>query len=174
MRMDKMELTIPKALKLARHDFLNDLQIVLMQIDLGDVSKAKTAIMKTTEKLRQYSMLESLGLPETEKWMLTFEWMFTSFHKTLVCGIKPGVREVDDWVLVAYLEGIFQGVEKALDPMSEYEACFDIKADEHNWSITITVTGTLPEKITAPIIKEKFIVEETNSHNLWTFTIRGQ
>ena len=172
--MKNVDMTIPKALKFARHDFLNDLQIVLMQIDLGNVSKAKTAILKTTEKLRQHAMLESLRLPETEKWIQTFEWMFTSFHKTLVCEIKPGVREVDDQVLVAYLEETFQDIEKILDPMSEYVACFDIKTDEDEWLITITVTGALPEKKTVTILKEKFIVEETSSHNLWTFTIRGQ
>lgn len=172
--MKNVDMTIPKALKFARHDFLNDLQIVLMQIDLGNVSKAKTAILKTTEKLRQDAMLESLRLPETEKWIQIFEWMFTSFHKTLVCEIKPGVREVDDHVLVAYLEDTFQDIEKILDPMSEYEACFDIKADENDWLVTITVTGALPEKKTATILKEKFIVEETSSHNLWAFTIRGQ
>jgi len=172
--MKNVDMTIPKALKFARHDFLNDLQIVLMQIDLGNVSKAKTAILKTTEKLRQDAMLESLRLPETEKWIQTFEWMFTSFHKTLVCEIKPGVREVDDHVLVAYLQDTFQDIEKILDPMSEYEACFDIKADENDWLVTITVTGALPEKKTATILKEKFIVEETSSHNLWAFTIRGQ
>ena len=145
-----------------------------MHIDLGDASQAKKSIMKTTEMMKQQALLERLGLPETEKWIMTFEWIYTTFHKTLSCTIQPGIREVGDQEVVAYMEGIFRGVEQVLDPMSDYEVRFDIAADQNDWSIAITVTGALPEMETASIIEENFIVEETNSHNLWTFTIRGQ
>lgn len=172
--MDKKQLTIPEVLKFARHDFLNELQIILMHIDLGDAPQAKEAIMKTNEKMKQQTLLDNLGLPETGKWIMTFEWIYTAFHKTLSCTIQPGVREVDDLAVVTYMERIFRGVEQVLDPMSDYEVLFDIRADQHNWSIAITVTGALPEKENASFTEENVIVEETNSHNLWMFTIRGQ
>ena len=172
--MEKRQLTIPEVLKFARHDFLNELQIILMHIDLGDAQQAKQSIMKTTEIMKQQAMLERLGLPETEKWIMTFEWMYTTFHKTLSCTIHPGIREVSDQKVVAYMERIFRGVEQVLDPMSDYEVHFDITTDQHDWSIAITVDGALPEKENASITEENFIVEETNSHNLWMFTIRGQ
>lgn len=172
--MEKRQLTMPEVLKFARHDFLNELQIILMHIDLGDTPQAKKAIMKTTEIMKHQSLLERLGLPETEKWIMTFEWMYTTFHKTLSCSIERGSRAVSDWEVVAYMERIIHSVEQVLDPMSDYEVRFDIMADQVDWSIVITVTGALPEKENASITEENFIVEEANSHNLWMFTIRGQ
>ena len=145
-----------------------------MHIDLGDNPQAKKAIMKTTEIMKQQALLERLGLPETEKWIMTFEWMYTTFHKTLSCTIHRGTREVSDLEVVAYMERIFHNVERVLDPMSDYDVGFDIIADQHDWSIEIRIAGALPEKESASIIEKTFIVEEKKSHNLWMFTIRGQ
>ena len=51
-----------KALKFARHDFLNELQLILLYIDLGKLPEAKKKILETTDDMRQLSMLEKLGL----------------------------------------------------------------------------------------------------------------
>ena len=39
--MGKKELTMAQALKFARHDFLNELQLILLYIDLGKIAEAR-------------------------------------------------------------------------------------------------------------------------------------
>ena len=174
MALKKGQLTIPEVLKFARHDFLNELQIVLMNIDLGNVSHAKKTILRITEGMNNHAKLGTLRLPKTEEWIITFDWMFTAFLKSLTCNITASILEVDDDKLVACLNRIFLDAEKVLNPISEYEAHFDIQASEYDWSIKISVSGLLPEKGIELKTDENLVVEETNSHNLWTFTIRGR
>lgn len=172
--MKKEQLTMIKALKYARHDFLNDLQLILMHIDLGKTSDAKQSIVNTTEKFRQLSILERLGLPETTEWISTFEWMYSAFSKTLICDIEPGIRQVEDESIAKYLEQIFGDIEKILEPTSDYEAHFDVRASSLGWTIQVTVNGALTRKPAAPETKGSFQMEEKASDNQWTFTLSGQ
>lgn len=172
--MTKGQLSLREVLKFARHDFLNELQIVLMHIDLENTTEAKKAIMKTTNGMGQLSKLGKLGLPETETWLLTFDWIFTDFRKTLLCSIKSGTREADDLELVSCLTRIFNGTKEKLDLLSEYEVQFEITGTEHEWAIKIIIEGILPDNIDMPIEAETFSVEQSILLNLWTFTIRGR
>ena len=172
--MGKEQLSQAEILAFARHDFLNELQIILMHLDLGNPSEARSAILKTTNAMNQRSMLSSLELPKVQQWLLTFDWVYTAFHSTLTCAVKKGVREVSDDALVTYLEAIFNDVEEVVDPLSEYDVHFDIFADENEWSITIKIKGELPETKNAISNPDNLVVEETISHNLWTFKLLGQ
>ena len=173
--MRKEQLTVAEALKFARHDFLNELQLVLMHIDFGDTAKARQAIMNTTDKMRETSSLYSLGLPRLEQWLMTFDWMYTAFHKTLSCTIERGQRKVNDAKIVAYLERVFDDVQKVLDPVSEHEVEIDVQASPSNWSIRIIINSALDGKKPIPEAQiGNFLVEENTDDNLWTFTMSGQ
>ncbi|WP_203246800.1 Spo0B domain-containing protein [Sporosarcina beigongshangi] len=172
--MGNDKLTLIEALKFARHDFLNELQLILLYIDLGKLPEAKQKIMETTDAMRQAAMLEKLGLPAIETWLVTFDWLYSMFPKTLTSTITPGIRNVDDEVVVAYLEQVFQMAEKKVDPTSDYEAQIEVNASATSWSITIIVNGVMDHMLAAPEVTGPFSVEETISKHQWTFTIRGQ
>lgn len=172
--MEKEQLTITKALNFARHDFLNKLQIVLMHIDLDNVADARKTILNVTDEMRQLSRLELLGLPETAKWLITFGWLYPAYQKTLTCMTKPGMRLADDVEIAAYLERLFQGVGELLNPAVEYEAHIEVNSSSTDWSIKISISGAMLEPYRPLETRASFVVEETNSHNLWTFTLSGQ
>ena len=172
--MGNDKLTLIQALKFARHDFLNELQLVLLYIDLGKLPEAKQKIMDTTDAMRQVAMLERLGLPAVETWLVTFDWMYSVFPKTITSAITPGIRQTDDAVIAAYLEQVFCIAEKMVDPTSDYAAQIDVQATSTNWSITVTVDGAMDQMLAAPEVTGDFSVEETISQHQWTFTIRGQ
>ena len=172
--MENDKLTMAKALKFARHDFLNELQLILLYIDLGQLPEAKQKILETTDCMRQIAMLERLGLPNTEIWLATFDWTHGVFSKTLTCDIGSGIREVDDALVANYLEQLFKEAETTIDPASDYETRIDVKASSTNWSITITVNGAMNNKLPAPKATGSFTVQETISQNQWMFTISGQ
>ena len=88
--MGNDKLTLVQALKFARHDFLNELQLILLYIDLGKLPEAKQKIMDTTDAMRQVAMLEKLGLPAVETWLVTFDWIYSVFPKTITSAISSG------------------------------------------------------------------------------------
>lgn len=171
--MKKEALTVAQALRFARHDFLNQLQVVLMHIDLGKITESKQAILKVSEEFKQLSILEKLGLPETVLWISTFGWHYTAFETRLSCEIESGHRSVDDLEVVTYLNRLFKKVTENLDELTEYEATIKVFAFSSNWSIEFTVSGTLDGKPKLPEAGKGFLVEESSTENLWIFKISG-
>lgn len=173
--MKKEQLTVVEALKFARHDVLNELQLILMHIDFGDVKQARRAVMQTTDKIKQVSSLHKLGLPKLEEWLMTFDWVYTAFQKTLNCTIERGNWKVNDEEIVAYLQEVFQDIETIVTSSIEYEVMIDVQATSSNWSICIQINDALDGKKQLPIAKIKHCsVEEKVEENLWMFTVSGQ
>ena len=106
--MGNNKLTTAQALKFARHDFLNELQLILLYIDLDKLPEAKQKIVDTTIHMQQAAMLERPGLPAVETWLVTFDWLYGAFSATMTCTIATGIRDADDESVAAYLEHVFQ------------------------------------------------------------------
>lgn len=174
--MEKDQLTTAKALNFARHDFLNKLQIVLMHIDLDNIPSARKTILNVTDEMRQLARLELLGLPVTANWLMTFGWLYPVYEKVLTCtGTgKPEIRVADDVEVASYLDQIFQGMKELLDPAVEYEAHIYVSSSSTDWSIKIVISGAMLGLSRTLETAASFIIEETNSDNLWTFTLSGQ
>ena len=172
--MGNSKLTTAEALKFARHDFLNELQLVLLYIDLDKLPEAKQKILEATNSMREVALLERLGLPAVEIWLTTFDWLYGAFTKTMTCTIATGIREADDAEVATYLERMFSEVEKTLDPNSEYETQIDVQASAVSWSITITVHAHMKKNLLEPVALGNITVKETHSQNQWMFTISGQ
>lgn len=172
--MGNSKLTTAEALKFARHDFLNELQLVLLYIDLDKVPEAKQKILDATDRMREVALLERLGLPAVETWLTTFDWLYGAFTKTMTCTIASGIREADDEAVVLFLEQMFSEVEKTLDPNSEYNTQIDVQASASSWSITITVHAHMKKVLLEPVALGNITVKETLSQNQWMFTISGQ
>jgi len=174
MGMGNSKLTTAEALKFARHDFLNELQLVLLYIDLDKLPEAKQKILEATNRMREVALLERLGLPAVEIWLTTFDWLYGAFTKTMTCTIASGIREADDVEVATYLERMFREVEKTLDSHSEYETQIDVQATAVSWSITITVHAQMKNNLLEQVALGNITVKETHSQNQWTFTISGQ
>ncbi len=172
--MGNNKLTTAQALKFARHDFLNELQLILLYIDLDKLPEAKQKIVDTTGQMHQEAMLERLGLPAVETWLVTFDWLYGAFSATLTCTIATGIRAANDESVAAYLEHVFSEAEKTLDPTSEYETQINVQASSTSWSIAITIHGNMENKVPSLEATGDFTVNETILHNQWTFTISGQ
>ncbi|MDW0118093.1 Spo0B domain-containing protein [Sporosarcina thermotolerans] len=172
--MGSEKLTVGKALKFARHDFLNDLQLMLLNLDLGNSSEAKKTLMDTTERMRQLSMLEKLRLPETEVWLTTFEWRHTAFSKVLQSNITAAERSIDDAALTDYLERLIKSVETVVDPWNEYNVHITVNASEMNWSIQLKIDGPLKGVPLIPMAANGIEVTEEIQDEQCMFTISGQ
>ena len=172
--MGTENLTMGKALKFARHDFLNELQLMLLYMDLGKIPEARRALMEATDRMHHTSMLEKLRLPETEIWLSTFEWRHTVYSKKLQCDIIAGSRAVNDRALADYLESLICTVNEVVDPMDEYIVHIAVKATDKDWSIRLTIDGTLNGSPTIPQTDGGFKVSEDLQDKQWTFTVSGR
>lgn len=172
--MGPENLTISKALKFARHDFLNELQLMLLYMDLGKMPEARRTLLEATERMHHTSMLEKLRMPETEVWLSTFEWRHTVFSKKLQCDIIAGNRNVNDSALANFLEGLIGNVQESVDPMDEYIVHIAVNATDTDWSIQLIIEGTLTGSITIPQTDGGFEVSGDLQDKQWTFTVSGQ
>lgn len=172
--MGSENLTIGSALKFARHDFLNELQLMLLYMDLGKTAEARKTLLEATERMRHVSMLEKLRLPETELLLGTFDWLYTAFSKSLTCEIEAGQRAVEDEAVVSYLKKVLKTIEECVDPLREYHIDVLVKATSEVWSIQLTLTGLLTH--IPQIVHEHrgFHVHESKQEQQWTFTLSGQ
>lgn len=173
-RLGNELLTMAKALKFARHDFLNELQLILLYIDLGKFPEAKKKILETTDKMHQISMLDRLGLPETEIWLATFAWKYNSFAATITCDVVSGTRKTQDSTVAAYLRRVFDQVANAIDAGYEYETTIEVHATATDWCITFKIKGDMSNMQPIPRAEGDMIAEEALSSHHWTFTIRGR
>jgi stage 0 sporulation protein B (sporulation initiation phosphotransferase) len=172
--MGPENLTIGKALKFARHDFLNELQLMLLYMDLGKLPEARRALLEATERMHNASMLEKLRLPETEIWLSTFEWRHTVFTKKLQCDIIAGNRTVNDKTVADTLERLICIAKEAVDPMDEYIVKIGVNATDSQWSIQLTIEGMLTGQPTLPHMDAGFEVSGDLQDKQWTFTLSGQ
>lgn len=173
-KMGPENLTIGKALKFARHDFLNELQLMLLYMDLGKMPEARRTLMEATERMHHTSMLEKLRLPETEIWLSTFEWRHTVFSKKLQCDISAGNRNVNDAAVAGYLESLMCTVKESVDPMDEYIVHVAVQATDNNWSIQLTIEGMLTGLPILPNTDGGFEASGNLQDKQWTFTVSGQ
>ncbi|MCM3743465.1 Spo0B domain-containing protein [Sporosarcina luteola] len=172
--MGSEDLTVGKALKFARHDFLNELQLMLLYMDLGKMPDARRTLLEATERMRHLSMLEKLRLPKTEMWLNTFEWRHTAFSKKLHSEIIAGDRSANDEAVADYLEQLIVIVESGIDPMDEYFIRIAVHATEKQWMIQMTVEGALAGTIVLPQTDGGFEASGVLQDKEWTFTISGQ
>lgn len=172
--MGPEDLTIGKALKFARHDFLNELQLMLLYMDLGKTPEARRTLLEATERMHNTSMLEKLRMPKTEIWLSTFEWRHTVFSKKMQCDIIAGNRIVKDSAVADYLESLIGIVQEAVDPMDEYIVHLVVKAAATDWSIQMTIEGTLTGTLEMPQTDGSFEVSGDLQDKQWTFTVSGQ
>lgn len=172
--MAEDELDLLEALKFARHDFLNELQLILLYLDLDKEAEAREKILEYTTSMRQFAMLERLRLPKLESWLMTFSWRYSSFTTQLTSDIVAGNRASEEEVVIDYLNLVMADVEKAVNPMVDYELNLSVIATNESWSVTIQLDGALEEKSAIPHVSSDFSAEEKVSNEQWTFTISGQ
>ncbi|WP_438311160.1 Spo0B domain-containing protein [Sporosarcina sp. FA9] len=171
--MKKAELTVVEVLEFSRHDFLNELQLVLMYIDLGKMPESKQAVLKVSNKIKQLSTLSKLGLPATVNWLNTFSWIYPFFQASYSSSIESGIRRVNDIELRTFLDRFFHNMEDQLDPLSEYEISFDVLASTSDWSINIAISGSLNVRQELPQTGKDFFAESIISDDLYVLKISG-
>ena len=158
-------MTVAQSLRHARHDFLNELQLIKMNVDLGRPEQVQAIIRSYAEAAVQLDRLAALGVPETEQWVLTAKWRFPEIRFRLDCRAQKAPAEADDSLSEA-LEQLLQTVRKQLDPVEQVECRIMITNTPQQFSAAVQLDGEwfhvkLPESRAIQIGRECASTETT-------------
>ncbi|WP_432355764.1 Spo0B domain-containing protein [Sporosarcina sp. A2] len=174
--MNKSELSVRDAMQFARHDFLNELQLILMHMDLNNVPDARRKLLESTERMRSDSQISGLGMPALETWILTFDWNYLAFNKHLETKIAPRTAErlADDQAIVKVLDDLFQQLINGADPYVDYTVDIIVTTTADGWTVTLALPGQTAPIAWIDVIENNWTAKMSRENEYWTFTIRGQ
>lgn len=173
--MVKNRLNVSQAVKFSRYDHMNDLQLILMNMDMGKYAEARNCILERTADMQRESMLQRLCLPRTEEWITTLAWRYPVFGVELYCEIEEKIdsSELDD-ELAGYLEQVVQAVMAKIERYADCPVAIEVVTDAASWSIQLTFNELHSEQVDIPEHSSRLAVEVHGEPNQWTFTISGQ
>ncbi|MCM3758120.1 Spo0B domain-containing protein [Sporosarcina aquimarina] len=174
--MKKSELTVRDAMKFARHDFLNELQLILMHMDLNNVPEARRKLLEATERMRNESQLSGLDMPALETWMLTFDWNYSVFSKQIKTILVPkkSARKADDQQIVDVLDDVFQQLIKGADPYADCMVNILVTTTSDEWEVSLSLPGQTAPIVWNDVQEKDWTAKLSIDHEYWTFTISGQ
>ncbi|MFB7158129.1 Spo0B domain-containing protein [Lysinibacillus sp. NPDC056232] len=170
--MNNQSLTISEVIRFANHDYVNQLQIIRMNLDLGRIDESKKLIQNYSEQLQVLSILNRLQLPQTIEWLQTAGWRYPSLPMKLSGDIKMSVTNTVDSEVVDYLNKTVMHVYDTLDPFTEQSLVLDVRVDDHTFAVTFTLNGLWSaDAFTEKGLKQLDIqtVEETNAS--WIYVL---
>lgn len=133
-------LTVAQSLRHARHDFLNELQMIKLNLDLGRTDRAQALIRTYAEAAMHQSRLSALSMPETEEWLLTAGWRFPELRLAVFCEAERAPRELDA-VLCSWLETFADNVKKAFSDAWPYPVELHIMEADGRFSLELSGPG---------------------------------
>ncbi|WP_102691200.1 Spo0B domain-containing protein [Rummeliibacillus pycnus] len=167
-------LTVNEVLRFANHDFLNQLQLIKINLDLGRAEAAKESVEQIAEQCKTFFNINKLGLPKTIEWIHTLGWRCPNFNVTIQCMIEHEVDERLDEVIYNYLDQSVSHIYPSLDPFAEQQLSLQIYATEKQFEISFNANGHWNEKevfnqtIEHPLVA---IEDEQYSEQEWHYVI---
>lgn len=170
--MNSQSLTISEVLRFANHDYVNQLQLIRMNLDLGRIDESKKLIQNFSEQLRVLSSINRLQLPQTMEWLQTASWRYPSLPMKISGEIKKPVTNDIDVAVVEYLNKTVLHVYDTLDPFTEQILALDVRVEDDTFAVTFTLNGLWSaDAFTEKGLKQFDIqtVEETNTS--WIYVL---
>lgn len=170
--MNSQSLTISEVLRFANHDYVNQLQLIRMNLDLGRIDESKKLIQNFSEQLRVLSSINRLQLPQTMEWLQTASWRYPSLPMKISGEIKKPVTNDIDEAVVEYLNKTVIHVYDTLDPFTEQSLTIDVRVEDDTFTVTFTLNGLWSaDAFTKKGLKQFDIqtIEETNTS--WIYVL---
>ncbi|TSI03232.1 Spo0B domain-containing protein [Lysinibacillus sp. BW-2-10] len=128
-------------IRFANHDFMNHLQLIKMNLELGKVDEAKNIINDVSTACKTFSNINKLQLPKTVEWLQTLQWRFPALELTLKSNVVVPVDMKKDEQIVEYLEKTVIHVYDHLDPFTEQQLVIEIDSIESSFKLTFDLKG---------------------------------
>ncbi|HWL13312.1 MAG TPA: Spo0B domain-containing protein [Ureibacillus sp.] len=139
--MKTSTLSINDVLRLANHDYMNHIQLIKMNLDLGRHEEVKSIIEKLSEQSKTLSNINKLKLPKTVEWLQTIQWKYPAFEVTLNSNVTVPVDMKKDEQIVEYLEKTVIHLYDHLDPFTEQQLDISIESNDAQFTLLFDLDG---------------------------------
>lgn len=119
--MDKNEITLNEILRHTMHDFLNNMHLLQMNLDMGKPEEVRALIQKYSRKCNQFFDINNIGLYKTNEWLQTFGIKYNQLTLDVQTSLLNNKAHVYDEALVDYLDRLvcaiypnFRGYEEQM------------------------------------------------------------
>lgn len=142
--MDKERKTVETILRHSRHDWLNKLQLIKGNIELGKIDRAKAVIEEIIIEAQHEAMLSNLNMPKFIETLLTANWRSLPVRLEVeVVNLQHGCRDMDEFIS-EWMEELFQILADSLDDYGENVLSISIDENkEYNLRLSFELQGTI-------------------------------
>lgn len=135
------KLSISEILRIANHDFINQLQLIKMYLDLNRIDEAKHTVEHYCTHYKTFSHLVKLQWPQTIEWIQTFHFRFPAIEFTLKCNVTSAQDMKKDDETVEYLEEAVQHIYPHLDPYCEQKLMIQVESHKEDFQLLFDLKG---------------------------------
>jgi stage 0 sporulation protein B (sporulation initiation phosphotransferase) len=138
--------SVVEALRHARHDWMNDLQLIKGNLDLNHVDRAKQIIEKMVLKAQNESKLSSLKLPKFTEWMMSYNWGKHSVQLEFEVLHIDSEHHFEGTSLLEWCQSFLIKLEKMVEPYAENHLSLSISVFQKEICFIFDFTGILNNK----------------------------
>ncbi|WP_313891727.1 Spo0B domain-containing protein [Psychrobacillus sp.] len=128
--MSLKRLSVNEVLRHSMHDYLNNMHLIQMNLDLGRQEEAKKLIQAYSLKCSQFFDLNNAGLHKTNVWLQTVSWTHNKLTVEIHSYLQKNGLDKFDEPLKDYLERFVESVYAQLEGYREQLLKVEIKANE--------------------------------------------
>lgn len=137
--------TIVEVLRHARHDWMNNLQLIKGNLALGKIDQVERVIDDIILEAKQESRLCNLKLPQFAKMLLLFNWEAHTFYLEYEILDDFHPENVDDISLYHWTAAFFQQLENNVLPKFDNHLFLSIAHHEKGVRFFFEFEGKLKE-----------------------------
>ena len=142
----KKEWDTIEVLRHARHDWMNQLQLIKGNLSLNKVDRAKEIIEEIIMEARQDAKLSNLHLPQFASTLLTCNWENHHFQLEYEVMDSQNFHRLDDQLLTRWTEQLFDALNSSIEQYQENHLSVTIDPQEKGIGFFFDFSGIINDK----------------------------
>lgn len=142
----KKEWDTIEVLRHARHDWMNQLQLIKGNLSLNKVDRAKEIIEEIIMEARQDAKLSNLHLPQFASTLLTCNWENHHFQLEYEVMDSQNFHRLDDQLLTRWTEQLFDALNSSIEQYQENHLSVTIESQEKGIGFFFDFRGIINDK----------------------------
>jgi stage 0 sporulation protein B (sporulation initiation phosphotransferase) len=135
-----------EVLRHARHDWMNQLQLIKGNLSLNKVDRAKEIIEEIIMEARQDAKLSNLHLPQFASTLLTCNWENHHFQLEYEVMDSQNFHRLDDQLLTRWTEQLFDALNSSIEQYQENHLSVTIDPQEKGIGFFFDFSGIINDK----------------------------
>ncbi|HAQ08136.1 MAG TPA: sporulation protein [Bacillus bacterium] len=142
----KKEWDTIEVLRHARHDWMNQLQLIKGNLSLNKVDRAKEIIEDIIMGARQDAKLSNLHLPQFASSLLTCNWENHFFQLEYEVMDSQNFHRLDDQQLANWTKLLFEALDASIEPYQDNHLSVTVDSQDKGIGFFFDFSGIINDK----------------------------